>query len=64
MSKGGWGDVIAWANSEIEKARTSLETADHAGDITRLQARIAVMRDLLTIKDTPIASEIPDPVGY
>lgn len=58
-----WADVLAWAAAEIDHARTTLETAD-AIEILPLQARIAVLRELRTIKNAPAKPDIPGPVAY
>lgn len=59
-----WGEVQSWAKSEIETARTALETETAPESTAALRARIAVMRDLLNLKTQPKPAEIPGPVSY
>jgi hypothetical protein len=63
MSTGTWGDVLKWAQGQVEAARTKLETASPS-DIVELQARIKVMRELQHITDAPKAPEMPPSVPY
>ena len=62
-NKGTWADVLAWAKADIEATRAKLETSKPDQTIT-LQARVAVMRELLTLNDIPKTAEIPPPVSY
>lgn len=64
MSTTAWGEVLAWAKAEIETARDGLEQVTDPIGLARIQARIAVMRELQTIKNTPAAPDIPGPVSY
>lgn len=65
MSQPKWGEFVAWAKREIEKARGELETQGMSHDDTeRLRTRITVLRDLQTITDTQTAPEMPPPVPY
>lgn len=59
-----WAEVQGWAKSEIEKARTALETESDVTAAASLRARIAVMRDLLSLKSQPKPPDIPAPVAY
>jgi len=62
-AKPTWDEVKAWANAEVEAGRLKLETAT-AAELPAIQARVAVMRELMNLTELPAAAAMPPAVPY